>query len=374
MTGRAFVFAGGGTGGHLYPGLAIAQAIRERAPGAATLFLCSDRPLDARLLADEGAAHRVIPAQPFGVAPRRLLRFARSWGGSVRAARDALRQMRADGASDITLLAMGGFVAAPAAQAARAEKTRLVLVNLDAVPGKANRLIARRADRVFSATGESDAAGNACPAAWERIPPIVRTDAVPRGDARACRERLGLDADTQTLVVTGASQGARSINGAVTRLLETHRGLFEGWQVFHQTGEGADAETRAAYERAGVRAVVVPFHRAMGDAWGAADLVIARSGAGTVGEAWGAGAPCIFLPYPYHRDQHQRANAGPLVACGGAVLCEDRIDPDANAATLAPVLERLLRDGAALERMREALGALGPADGAERVAGALLGA
>ena len=381
MTDRAFVFAGGGTGGHLYPGVAIAHALEARSPYVRTLFLCSDRPLDAKILTDEGVAHRVIPAQPFGLAPRRLVRFARAWGGSVRASRAALREFRefrggrrGDGAPEITLLAMGGFVAAPGAQAARAEGAGLALVNLDAVPGKANRLIARRAQRVFTATGASDAPGNVCPASWSRVPPIVRADAVPSGTAQECRARLGLDPDTQTLFVTGASQGARSINGALATLLASRAELFRGWQVYHQTGEGADERTRDAYEHAGVRAVVVPFVRTIGDAWGAADIAIARCGAGTVAEAWASSTPCVFLPYPYHRDQHQKANASPLVACGGAILQEDRIDPDANAQTLAPTLERVMGDEGLRSHMRGAIRTLGPADGADRIAAALLGA
>lgn len=373
MTGRAFVFAGGGTGGHLYPGVAVARALEARSPGVRTLFLCSDRPLDAKILTDEGVTHRVIAAQPFALSPRRFARFARAWGGSVRASRDAIREVRRGGATEITLLAMGGFVAAPGAQAARAEGAGLVLVNLDAVPGKANRLIARRADRVFTSTGDRDAPGNVCPASWSRIPPIVRADAVPSGTAPECRARLGLDPDTPTLFVTGASQGARSINGAFATLLASNPGLFRGWQVYHQTGEGADEQMRDAYERAGVRAVVVPFVRTIGDAWGASDLAIARSGAGTVAEAWASSTPCVFLPYPYHRDQHQKANASPLVACGGAILQEDRIDPDANALALTPTLERVMGDESLRTHMRDAIRTLGPADGADRVAAALLG-
>lgn len=372
MSGRAFIFAGGGTGGHIYPGVAVAHALRQIDPTVRTLFLCSTRPLDARLLTEEGLEHRPIPAAPFTIHPLKFVTFARSWGAGARAARDAIQDLRREGARGVTVVAMGGFVAAPAARAAIIEDATLALVNLDAVPGKANRLVARSAELVFTATGDSDARGNVCPDEWMRVPPIVRRDAVPNADAPTCRERLGLDARTPTLFVTGASQGARSINGAFARLLETNPALFDGWQVFHQTGEGGDAPMREAYQRANVRAVVVPFRREMGDCWGAADLAVARSGAGTVAEAWASATPCVFLPYPYHRDQHQRANAAPLTSRGGAIIVDDLIDPKRNAQLIAPALRSLMSAAAERDRMRDAIRALGPANGDRRIAAELL--
>src|SRR4051812_36505228 len=118
MSGRAFLFAGGGTGGHIFPALAIAEELRAKDPSARCVFLCSDRPLDAEILGREGAEFRVLPARPPGVRPRALYRFLRSWGPSVRGARRAIAEERAGGREG-RVVAVGGFVAGPGAQAAR---------------------------------------------------------------------------------------------------------------------------------------------------------------------------------------------------------------------------------------------------------------
>jgi UDP-N-acetylglucosamine--N-acetylmuramyl-(pentapeptide) pyrophosphoryl-undecaprenol N-acetylglucosamine transferase len=360
---RAYLFAGGGTGGHIFPGLAIAEQLRALGP-ARCLFLCSDRPLDARILAREHAHYRVVPAKPFGVRPRALLRFLRSWAPAVRAARRAIGE-RLRAGEEVRVVAMGGFVAAPVVQAARAEGVPVLLVNMDAVPGKANRWIARHAARVVtSAPVEGET--------WERIPPIVRAAATATGDAAACRAALGLDPRRATLLVTGASQGARSINTLLIELVRAQPAAFDGWQMIHQTGANEDEAVRRAYEAAGIPADVRPFFEGMGTAWGAADLAVSRAGAGSVAEAWANGVPTLFLPYPYHKDQHQRANARPLETAGAAIITDDLIDPARNATGAGRVLIDLLRSTERRDAMRRALAALGPADGAARVAAILM--
>ncbi len=364
----ACVFAGGGTGGHLYPGLAVAERLRATAPGITvrTLFLCSDRPIDAAILRAEGATFAPLSAKPAGLKPRALLRFLRAWPSAVRTAADLIARERDAAGGRVIVVAMGGFVAAPAVRAARTLRVPIVLVNLDAAPGKANRLIARSADACLTA-----AIGDA-PHWWTRVPPIVRATALPPGPPQECRRRLGLDPERRTLVISGGSQGAGTINDAILALLVRRPALLQGWQVFHQCGDKGDQALRDAYARAGMAAVVTPFHRAMGEVWGAADLAISRAGAGSVAEAWASATPCLFLPYPYHRDQHQKRNAEPLARVGGAVIVDDQVDPAANAAALEPELDRLSRDPEALAAMRASLRSLGPADGADRVAEALL--
>lgn len=359
---RAYLFAGGGTGGHIFPALAIAEQLRATGP-ARCLFLCSDRPLDAQILSREHAHYRVIPAKPFGVRPRALLRFLRSWGPSIREARRAIAERRRAG-EDVRVIAMGGFVAAPVVQAARAEKAPILLVNMDAVPGKANRWIAKHAQRIVtSAPVESEP--------WERIPPIVRAAATASSDPGACRAELGVDPRSLTLLVTGASQGARSINALLIELVRSHRPVFDGWQVIHQTGAHEDEAVRAAYATAGIPALVRPFFDGMGLVWGAADLAVSRAGAGSVAEAWANGVPTLFLPYPYHKDQHQRANALPLEQAGAGIIAEDKIDPALNAAGAGSVLLELLASPERRAALRKGLADLGPADGAARVAAIL---
>jgi UDP-N-acetylglucosamine:LPS N-acetylglucosamine transferase len=366
MTGerpRTYVFAGGGTGGHIFPALAIAEQLRARGP-ARCLFLCSDRPLDAQILSREHEHYRAIPARPFGIRPLPLLRFVRSWGPAIRAARQAIRE-RTRAGEEVRLVAMGGFVAAPVVQAARAEHAPILLVNMDAVPGKANRWIARHASRIVtSAPVEGDS--------WEQVPPIVRAAATVRGTPAECRRALGLDPARNTLLITGASQGARSINALLIELVRAHPDALAGWQVIHQTGPGEDDAVRAAYDAASIPALVRPFFDQMGQAWGAADLAVSRAGAGSVAEAWGAKVPTVFLPYPYHRDEHQRHNARPLEQAGAATIIRDEIDPARNFATAGRAILDLLSSPQRRADMRIASARLGPADGAARIASILV--
>jgi UDP-N-acetylglucosamine--N-acetylmuramyl-(pentapeptide) pyrophosphoryl-undecaprenol N-acetylglucosamine transferase len=362
------LFAGGGTGGHLFPALAIAEQVLERAPATQVRFLCSDRPLDATILREEKLAgapvdFEVIPAKPFGTRPMTALRFLRSWGGAVRAGRAALRGAK----GPVWVVAGGGFVAAPVVQAARAEHVPVLMLNLDAAPGLANRWISRHATKIVT-TAPVQRQG------WEPIPPIVRRAAVASGNPQECRRLLGLDPDRPTIFVTGASQGAQSINSMMAALAKDHARDFQRdrWQVVHQTGKPDTLELEQAYEMAGVPALVFAFRKDLGVCWGAADFAISRAGAGSVAEAWANRVPTIFMPYPYHKDQHQKKNAEPLVSAGAAVLAPDMIDVPANVASVGPQALTLMRDPAKRSAMRAATTKLGPADGAARVATMLL--
>lgn len=357
------VFAGGGTGGHLYPALGVAERIADVNPWVRFLFLCSDRPVDRAILSRAGVRFQPVPARPFALHPLRLVRFVSSWPRAVAAAEHALGGVCCPGA---VVVAMGGFVAAPAVRAAARLGLPVVVINLDAVPGKANRWISRQA-RLTLASAGSDRLPNAMP-----IRPIVRRGAIAGADASTCRGMLGLDRDTRTLFVTGGSQGARSINDLMRLLVAHHVRLFDGWQVFHQAGTEDVKAVQEAYDRAGVAARVVAFCQEMGLAWGAANLAITRCGAGAVAEVWANAVPAVFLPYPYHRDQHQRYNAQPIVRSGGGVICEDRGEADRTIPEVSALLEGLMGRMERLAAMREAIRSLGPADGAEQAASVIL--
>jgi len=362
----SILFAGGGTGGHLYPGLAIAEQISSNStPTPRCLFLCSDRPIDRSILTTAGAAFEVIPAKPMIFRPRGLARFIASWGPSLRAARALIRKERREGRR-VVMASMGGFVAAPCAQAARAERIPIVMVNLDAVPGKANRWIARRADRVISAIPTARG--------WETIPPIVRREAIASAGQRECRMALGLEPDRHTLLVTGGSQGATSINRFMTAFARANAAVLQGWQIIHQAGKDAAAEVESAYRGAGINASVREFLNPMATAWGAADLAVARCGAGTVAELWANRVPSLLLPYPFHRDDHQRANARVLEEAGAAIVRTDHVDPSKNLADAGRELTTLLADPSRLATMRASAQSLPPPDGARWAAEAILDA
>jgi UDP-N-acetylglucosamine--N-acetylmuramyl-(pentapeptide) pyrophosphoryl-undecaprenol N-acetylglucosamine transferase len=371
---RVYIFAGGGTGGHLYPGLAIWESLQERlGPGASCLFICSNRAIDREILQAAGVDFVPSSARPIGLRPGVLARFLMNWGHAVREGRRAIARARAGAGPGgrVEVVAMGGFVAAPIVQAARAERCPLTLVNLDAVPGKANRWIARTVSHVGGRAFTTFKVDAPYARSWRTISPIVRRAArVDRTTAQA-RAELGLDADRPVLLVTGGSQGAASINAFVTGLASASDRPLQGWQVLHQSGQDDQSPLESAYAAAGAHAVVRKFEPRIGLWWRAAELAIGRAGAGSVAEAWANGVPTLFMPYPYHRDQHQRLNARVLTDARAALVLDDHIDAGKNLAAHADTLRALLRSGADRAAMRSALAGLGPVDGAQRVAEAL---
>jgi len=365
MLRRSIIFAGGGTGGHIHPGLAIAEHIADRDPSARMIFVCSDREIDRTILDRSGRRWRPIPARPFGVKPGAILRLARTWGGCVRAGRDLIRAERAVGAEPV-VVTTGGFVGPPLARAARAERAPVILVNLDARPGRATLWIGRRADAAFSMYTIPTRP------AWEVVTPIVRKSALPHGEPGECRRRLGLAPDRPTLAVLGGSQGAGTINQAMIALAQRRSAALSPWQIVHQSGARDRDRVARGYADAGVAAVVEPYFDPIGPVWGAADLVLARSGAGTVAEARASGTPAVFLPYPFHRDDHQRHNSAPLEAAGAAVVITDKVIADATAAVLIEALTPLAPGAPQLSAMTTAARRRGEADGAAVLADRLL--
>lgn len=363
------VFAGGGSGGHLFPGLAVAERLAEIDPDVESLFFCSNRKIDASILSAAGASFRPLPAQPIALKPfpGGLVRFVTAWRLSVTQVERELRPHQRARRS-VVMAFMGGFVAAPAARAARRLGVPSILVNLDAVPGKANRLVARLADRVITAVP--------CPshpgfnATVVGMP--IRRSAVASDGPSACRRRLGLDAERPTLLVTGASQGAGTFNRLIMDLLADRPAAFEGWQVLHLTGELDYEEVAEAYRRHRVPGSVIPFCRDMASAWGAADLALSRCGASSVAEALANHVPTLFSPYPWHRDQHQRLNAIDEVRAGRAWLVDDAIDPQENLEVMGGKLLELMAEGSARADVRERLRGAPRTDAAQAIARILL--
>ena len=293
-----------------------------------------------------------------------MARFARAFAASRR---QCAALIRSEGVEHV--VALGGFVSAPAVAAARGLGVPVTLINLDRPPGKANRWIARRSDAVWTAIDLPEMPSFAS----RTVGMPIRRRALAPAPPPDCRLGLGLDAARPTLLVTGASQGAGTINELMPALVESQPELLASWQIYHLAGDSGAEEVRGAYRRAGVHAVVEPFLDEMGLAWGAADVAISRAGASSVAEAAANGVPTVFLPYPYHRDQHQHQNALPLGDIDGAIIVDDRIEPDANVASLAPALRPLLSDASLRSEMRRRLREHHARDAASSIAALLLG-
>lgn len=362
MSSGSIVLAGGGTGGHIAPGLALAERFAELVPDFHCVFACSTRAVDAQMLEHAGVDFVPIPAEHLSTRPAKLLRFARAFLAGRARAKRLFREKNTR-----VVIALGGFVTGPVVSAASAAGIPVILLNLDARPGKANRWVAKRAAKVLTAVATPE-----MPRFAERVIGMpIRRAAIAPGNREHCRAALGLDPGLHTLLVTGASQGAKSLNDLLAMLLRERRPAFSGWQVLHLVGGGDRAGVEEAYREAGVKAKVVPFLHEIGLAWGAADAALSRAGANSVAEAVLNSTPTVFAPYPYHDDQHQKANAAPLAREGLAMLADDRIDAAANMESIGAALVALMTETPRRESMRAALGARPRLDAADAIARAI---
>ena len=363
-----YIFAGGGTGGHLVPALAVAEALLAVQPGAGVVFACSDRPIDRRILS--ATPFPFVP-QPIRPLPRSLL----GWGGFLKGlrgsrlvARDLLRDLR-----PAAVFGLGGFAAAVATRAAARAGIRTGLMSIDAMPGVANRHLARYVDRIFSHYRRSQGEYGRWGGKVELVGFPVRRSLLA-ADAAQARRFFGLRQDRQTLLVMSGSLGAANINQAVAALGADLDELAGQWQLMHVAGPGKTDQAiggggEAPHARGPLHGVWRPrIHRSilefcdrMDLAYAAADLVLCRAGAATVGELAAVGKPAVLVPYPYHRDQHQRANAAEMVEAGAAEVVTDACDPAENAEALRRSLIAVMRDPQRLAKMAgAATGAGGP--------------
>ena len=337
-----WVIAGGGTGGHVTPALALGEAAREA--GDRVLFVGSKRGLESRLVPEAGFELVALPSQQVmgrSLAGRTL--GALNLLGQVGAARRALREAEAD-----CVVSVGGYAAMPAVLAAIWTRTPLFLVEPNAIPGRVNRFSARFAKRVFVGfeAARQRLAKHAVDPRIERLGIPVRTgliDAFSKVDARTP------DLPPLHLLIFGGSQGARQINHAIMRLLPRLAEL--PIEIFHQAGELDFDDVSVAYEGFAKPAEVVRFEPDMPNRYGWADLALCRAGALTVAELALAGLPALLVPLPSAADDHQSANARALADAGAAIALDPRpLDDDA----LLGELSSLCRDGERLARMSEA--------------------
>ncbi len=351
----------GGTGGHLYPGIAVADELARG--GHEPLLLVSNKQIDA--LALKGCPHKSVPLPAIGW-PGLGLRapvFAWKLAAALLKCRTLFRSW-----TPSAVLGMGGFTSAvPLWLAARAGVPGFIH-DSNAVPGRATRMLAPRLKAVllgFGAAGER-LKGRAARTVVTGTPVRYAHPLITREAALAA---LGLDPARRTLAVMGGSQGARAINDAILRALPLWEGRRGTWQVVHLTGPGDAARVEAGYGAARLPARVMEFSHAMDAVYAACDVAVARAGAGTLAELAAFGVPSILIPYPFAADNHQQANAEVFERAGAAVVMEQaRLERD----LLGPMVDRLMDDTAGRQRLREAAYDLAAPDAAARVAAAVL--
>ncbi|HEX5144688.1 MAG TPA: undecaprenyldiphospho-muramoylpentapeptide beta-N-acetylglucosaminyltransferase [Mycobacterium sp.] len=352
-TAISVVLAGGGTAGHIEPALAVADALRALDPQVRITALGTQRGLETRLVPERGYALRLITPVPL---PRKLnadlLRLPLRLRRSVAETRGVLDDVAAD-----VVIGFGGYVAVPAYLAARRRRVPVVIHEANARAGIANKLGARSAVQVLAAVPD-------CGLDAEVVGIPVRASitgldrAALRGQARA---HFGFAEDAKVLLVFGGSQGAQSLNRAVSGAATAL--AARGIAVLHAHGPKNTLELPAP--RPGDPPyVAVPYLDRMDLAYAAADLAICRSGAMTVAEVSAVGLPAVYVPLPIGNGE-QRLNALPVVNAGGGLIVDDAdLTPDSVADTVGP----LLTDPARLAEMTAAAASVGHRDAAERVA------
>lgn len=348
-------FTGGGTGGHLYPAIAVADALHNRAH---ILFIGSRHGLEQTIVPAAGYQLATIVSRSLERRNRigALATIAANAAGVVQSF-GVLRSFQPD-----IVIATGGYVSFPAMTAARMQRSiglfggALALLEPNAHPGVTNRWLARMVDEVWGAFPQADPvfAGK-----YIHTGVPVRASLLHPNNRIEAARRLGLDPTRRTILAIGGSQGARSINEAVAALV-TRRALPAEWQILHACGE-RDYEYMQAAERATFgenRVVLVPYLTEMADAYALSDLVIARAGASTIGELVALGIPALLVPYPFATEDHQARNAAVLSQSGAAVTIEDTaLNADALWWTLREVMQP-----ERLDTMRAAARSLGGRD------------
>ena len=357
MTPRAaYLFAGGGTGGHLFPGLAVADELLRRDPRARVLFVGSGREIERAILGATSYEHVVLPAQSMSGLRRNPMRFL--WR-SLRAMRQARRIVRRE--APAAVVGLGGFASVPVVLAASRGHVRTVLLEQNSVPGRATRWLSRRASLVCLTFEESR----------QHLPrqaSVCVTGNPVRERIAALREHQGTTAGhPNVLLVLGGSQGAAPVNAAMTELARTRRELLAPWRIVHQTGPAQREEVKSAYQSSGIEATVAAFFEDMGAWYGRAGLVVSRAGATTLAELACAGCPALLVPYPQAADDHQRFNAECFARAGAARVAEQGASPGLTARRLAAELSALLPGSGELARMQTAMRAFARPDAAARV-------
>lgn len=322
------VIAGGGTGGHVIPALAIGRELQARY-GAELLFIGTARGLETRLVPEAGFTLKLVQVGALkNVSLLTRLKTLFDLPRAVLAAGKMLRDFRPD-----VVIGVGGYASGPAMVAALLKGIPTLAFEPNAVPGFANR-----------AVGKWVSAAAVHFADTKRYFRNAQVTGVP---VRPEFFQSAENAESKTLLITGGSQGARAINRSMAAALP-ELAKVPGLRIIHQTGERDFEETRAAYAKAGVEAKASAFIQDMAAAFGEAALIVCRSGASTVAEVAAAGKPAIFIPFPFAADDHQTKNAEALAASGAAiVLPEKGLTPQLLAAKIA----ELMTDPARLRKM-----------------------
>jgi UDP-N-acetylglucosamine--N-acetylmuramyl-(pentapeptide) pyrophosphoryl-undecaprenol N-acetylglucosamine transferase len=340
------------------PGLALAENLRSRlGPQCRVLFVGTDRPLERSLLAARGHRHVPLPVESSQTLRRQPWKFAVSNWRAYRQSHDLISQERPK-----VVVGLGGFASVPVVWAATRRKVPTVLLEQNVVPGRANRLLGRRANAVCLAFDESRS--------WLRGCRQVVTTGTPVAAAiasLALREPRAPSPESPTLLVLGGSQGAAGLNHAVMHIAPELQKRWPQVLVVHQTGAEQYDAVKQAYAHSGLAHVVEPFFDDLSNWYGRATLAISRAGGTTLAELACAGCPAVLVPFPSAADDHQTRNAEWFAGRGAARIVRQVQELGKTAGGLLGCVEQLLGDGVAWATMQRKMRELANPAATERV-------
>jgi len=362
MTIRSIMVAGGGTGGHLFPGIAVVEELRRRIPDVDVVFVGTKRGIEARVIPERGEVLELIEVAPLkGRSAGELMRSLMMLPGAFSRASTIISRHRPD-----LVIGVGGYASGPMLLAAAARGIPTAILEQNAHVGLTNRLLAPIAGRAYVAFED----------ATEQIGRKARLLGNPVRRAfvdmarAASSDPDGFEARAKHLFVLGGSQGAKALNETVPAAIAQLDPGQRGVRVLHQTGAAMRDDVAARYEALGVEAEVVSFVDDMAKAYASASLVIARAGATTLAEVCAVGRPSILVPYPHAADDHQARNAEALEREGAAIAIRES---DLDADSLAERARHLLDDVDARRAMAEAARKHGRPDAAAAIVDDLFG-
>ena len=351
------MIAGGGTGGHLFPAVAIAKELKERPGGAEILFVTGRRKLETEVLARHGFKQTSIDVE--GLKGRGWKRAAVT---AMRLPWSFFQALAAiEGFSPDMVVGVGGYSSGPVCLAARWKGIPCAIQEQNSFPGLTNRLLCRVVDRVFISFEESRRHFRCSSVVMTGNP--VRKELIEKVNGGIREE------DRFCVLVVGGSQGARALNEAFLPALEILVMKGKAVRVIHQTGELDFAKVAERYREKGLQGEVHAFISDMAWAYRQADIVVGRAGATTLSELTALGKPSILIPYPYAANNHQELNARSVSAEGGAVMI---LQQELSGEGLAGVLTKYMEDPSALKRMADRAGALGRPEAVEIIVNNLL--
>lgn len=346
------IIAGGGTGGHLFPGIAIAEEFLKRNEKNKVLFIGTKRGIESRLLDKFGYELKKIDVEGVkGRGMKALIKGAYQIPKSLWQSARILKQFQPD-----IVFGVGGYASGPAVLAAYLMNIPTAIAEQNAAPGVTNKILGRFVDKIFITYAQTQncfskkkvvLSGN----------PVRASFAVERiqtKEKKNCRQ----------LLIFGGSQGAEAINKSVMEMLPQLQSMKDRIRIVHQTGLKQMEEVKKAYRQSGIEAVVTDFIIDMSGAYAQADLIICRAGATSLAEITVAGKAAVLIPYPWAANDHQLKNALAMSDAGAAVVI---IEKELSGEKLFGVIDNILRDGEKLRRLEENSARLGKVEAAATI-------